>query len=1045
MSSRRFQFLGLVLCSALAVVVHAQDEHDAQLIEEDHRVTSVEDRQRAVTDLRNQADELRKAGQMIEAARTLIRVGGFQIRMSVPQEAVATFQEARKLAEAQADAKTQIDSLNGLASSYDYLSQCRLTEPLANEAIDLSRQHNYVAGQAEGLLILSDCQNYRDHVLALKTAQESLELWRSINRKRGMAETFEVISHYQILQYNLVECSKSTEAALSIYRELNDVDEQASALIYLALIEHRKGAWQNALALYTQVQSMIDEKAEPYKMGQIAYGLGDTFLESGLPELALDKFREGLELFSQIKNQRGVSILKWSIGRALYLSGHYQQALESLETARDEAQANKDVTLTAFCEDYLGRTYDALADHTAALEHFQAALDAYSRAKNTMEVARTQALIGQVYQRHGNFTKARENYQTALATFRRLSDVVNESAVLYALGNLELRADNLVTAEEYLRQSIDVTEQMRRVSTSSDLTAAVSATVHDRYESYIECLMRQHQAHPERGFALKAFETSELARARSLTDLLRATQTNLAPGLDPQLAEQEKSLRQSLRVKEDYKVALLGRDYKKEELAVLTAELNELETKYKGVTDAIRARYPAYDQMSRPRAWDLNQIQQQVIADDQTVLLEYSLGVEHSYVWAVSRNGINSYELPAQARITEAAQKLYKLLTVAGDAQKETELTQAAQELSGLILSPVAAELNKQRVIVVADGALNYIPFQLLTAPNRSGEPLVASYEVINVPSASILGELRQETSQRHAPTNLLAAFGDPVFASNYAQQKGLTTNEQIAALQTPENETWSHALRDIEPAGDSVDPSSIQPLIYAARELANLRTLAGPDSLMVTGFDATRENLAHLDLTKYAILHFATHGVLDPKRPESSGLFLSMVDRKGKAQNGFVGLQDIYALHAPVDLVVLSACRTGLGKDVRGEGLIGLTRGFMYAGASSVLASLWKVDDEATSELMKRFYSNMLQGQMTPAAALRAAQNSIRQEPQWRSPYYWAAFTLQGEFRQVIKRASDRSLTGTEQIRFALSVVLLWGTMAWWYRRSAVANQRAA
>jgi CHAT domain-containing protein len=172
----------------------------------------------------------------------------------------------------------------------------------------------------------------------------------------------------------------------------------------------------------------------------------------------------------------------------------------------------------------------------------------------------------------------------------------------------------------------------------------------------------------------------------------------------------------------------------------------------------------------------------------------------------------------------------------------------------------------------------------------------------------------------------------------------------------------------------------------------------------VATGFDATREKLAGTDLTKYAILHFATHGVLDPKRPENSGLFLSMVNRDGQSQNGFVGLQDIYGLHAPVDLVVLSACRTGLGKDIRGEGLIGLTRGFMYAGASSVIASLWKVDDESTAELMKRFYTNMLQGNMTRAAALRAAQNSIRQEPQWRSPYYWAAFTLQGDYGEVIK-----------------------------------------
>jgi len=158
-------------------------------------------------------------------------------------------------------------------------------------------------------------------------------------------------------------------------------------------------------------------------------------------------------------------------------------------------------------------------------------------------------------------------------------------------------------------------------------------------------------------------------------------------------------------------------------------------------------------------------------------------------------------------------------------------------------------------------------------------------------------------------------------------------------------------------------------------------------------------------------------------------------MDRNGQRVNGFVGLSDIYKLHAPVDLVVLSACRTALGKEVRGEGLVGLTRGFMYAGASTVVASLWKVDDEATSELMKRFYANMLQQGMTPAAALCAAQNSIRQEPQWHSPYYWAAFTLQGDYRHVIA-ASPKNSARTYLIIVGGSLLLFGLAGIWWYRR---------
>jgi CHAT domain-containing protein len=924
--------------------------------------------------------------------------------MYLADEAINTFQQAILFLAQQPDIKTRIDSLNGLALSFDSLSKCSLSEPQANLAIDLSEQTNYIAGKAEALITLSHCQNHRDHALAMKGAQDALKLWLSLDRKRGIAEAHVAIGEYQMAQTDLIESERSLQTALGLYRELNAVDQQATILIHLGFVEQRKSAWQNAMGFYTQAQSLIDEKAEPYRMAQIAGGLGESFLESGLPEVALAKFREGLDYFRLSKAQRGVSAMIWLIGRAQYMSGNYRDALESLGQARNDAVSNSDPALAAFCDDFLGRTYYESKDYAAALSHFHAALEGYARAKNPMEAARVQALIGRVYQQQGSLTRARGKYETALTVFRSLSDHLNESATLYAMGTLELRENHLDTAETFLRQSIEVTENIRRVSTNSDLAAAFSATVHERYEGYIECLMRQHREHPDRGLSVRAFEMSELARARSLAELLRTTQTNLVPGLDPNLAQQEKSLRQSLKVKEDSKVALLARKYTRDELQVLDAELANLEAEYERVTRTIRAQYPSYEQITKPDAWTLKQIQDDVIADDQTVLLEYSLGNDHSYVWVVTKNEIRSYDLPAQARISEVAQRVRQLLSTMNGVASKNEAGEATQELATMILSPVAAELGKHRVLVVSDDALNYIPFQTLPSPLAGHELLVANYEVINAPSASILGQLRRERARRQTPEGVLAVFGDPIFASNYPERKDRGANDYVASNQPDGDERWQHALRDIEPTGEVLDPANIQPLFYAGRELTNLSEVAGAGTFVASGFEATRERLGKTDLTKFAILHFATHGILDRKRPENSGLFLSMVDRGGKAQNGFVGLQDIYSLRAPVDLVVLSACRTGLGKDLRGEGLIGLTRGFMYAGASSVVASLWKVDDEATAELMKRFYRNMLQDRMTPPAALRAAQNSIRHEPQWSAPYYWAAFTLQGDYRYLIE-----------------------------------------
>ncbi|MEN3334687.1 MAG: hypothetical protein V7641_4052 [Blastocatellia bacterium] len=890
------------------------------------------------------------------------------------------------------------------------------------------------AGQAEALLALSERQNYENHALARETAQQALGLWQSLADDQGIARACAQVGVCYLAQNDLPEATQNYERALQIWRDLNNIREQAQILIMLGFIEDRKGEWSNSISLLTQAQSLIEGTNEPFKMGQIASGLADIFNQSGLPENALDKYQQALDYFRQTPDTSDDAVTVWAIGTTYYLLGNYPEALTHLQQAL--VSLGPDNPDSALCNEYLGRVYISMGEFPTALPYLQSALDTFTRVINPREAARVRGLMGQIYQQQGELERARQNYRQALATFRHLSDRINQAAIYYAMGRLELSSGNYDAAQDYLRQSIEATENIRQVSTSRDLTAAFTALIYDRYENYIECLMLKHQAEPTQGFAVRAFETSELARGRSLAELLRATETTLTPGLDPQLAAQEKTLRQLLRAKEDYKVTLLSKAYKKEELDTLDVELARLEGEYKQVSETIRARYPAYEQITSPTAWDLRQIQEQVIADDETLLLEYSLGSDKSYVWAVTRESIKSYNLPARALVNQAAQKVYKLLAFPPGPDTEKELTPALQELSRMVLSPVAAELHQRRIIIVADGALHYIPFQALPTPSPDGEPLVVNYEIINAPSASILGELRKEATRRQ-PTKLLAAFGNPEFALNDTQRQATTSSEQSAAMQALEIAPLQNALRDVELNGDTFDPYVIKPLFYAKRELANLHDAAsGGETFIASGFAATRQQLLSMDLTQYAILHFATHGLLDPKRPENSGLVLSTVDRNQQVQNGFVGLQDIYGLRAPVDLVVLSACQTALGKDVRGEGLLGLTRGFMYAGASSVMASLWKVDDEATAELMRQSYINMLQKGMTPAAALRTAQNSIRQRPEWRSPYYWAGFTLQGEYRQVIKPTYAIGATRSYLKIMIIGGVLLLAGLALGYRR---------
>jgi CHAT domain-containing protein len=189
--------------------------------------------------------------------------------------------------------------------------------------------------------------------------------------------------------------------------------------------------------------------------------------------------------------------------------------------------------------------------------------------------------------------------------------------------------------------------------------------------------------------------------------------------------------------------------------------------------------------------------------------------------------------------------------------------------------------------------------------------------------------------------------------------------------------------------------------VVYTRREAMAILAVSPPgEGMAALDFDASRSTALDPRLAQFRMVHFATHGLLDSERPELSGLVLSLVDERGNQQNGFLNLQDIYNLNLPADMVVLSACETGLGKDIKGEGLIGLTRGFMYAGASRVVSSLWKVNDEATAELMQRFYRAIEQDGMRPAAALQKAQIELWKEKHWSDPHFWAAFELQGEWK---------------------------------------------
>src|SRR4030095_12240949 len=372
---------------------------------------------------------------------------------------------------------------------------------------------------------------------------------------------------------------------------------------------------------------------------------------------------------------------------------------------------------------------------------------------------------------------------------------------------------------------------------------------------------------------------------------------------------------------------------------------------------------------------------------------------------------VSSYELPKRSDIDAATRTLYEAITARQTKRHESQTQylsrvekadaqyqRQAEALSEILLGPVASLLERKRLLIIADGSLAYVPFVSLPIPDtaKSGKQLVADHQIVYLPSASTLGLLRDEIKGRSSASRALAVLADPVFDKHDDRVRSQSTIPVNVSRQGESRGLGEQALRD---AGLLEEGVPLARLPFSRQEAEGIAALTPPtETLKALGFNANLVTATSADLSRYRIVHFATHALVNSNRPYLSGLLLSLVDERGRSQDGFLSLSQIYNLNLPAGLGVLSACQTAVGKQVRGEGIIGLTRGFMYAGAPRVMASLWKVDDAATAQMVKLFYRGLLKSKLPPAAALRAAQFEMSKHKLWNSPYYVAGFILQGE-----------------------------------------------
>jgi CHAT domain-containing protein/tetratricopeptide (TPR) repeat protein len=881
---------------------------------------------------------------------------------------------------------------------------------------------------------------------AIALYAEAGRLWQSAGETMEESEVENDLGFVHRLLSDFTTAQAHFDRSLELSRRAKWSEGEAQTLTNAGVVAYLLGDHQRALEHYEAALQLRRADGNLQEEALLLGNIGEVFVNWGDHQKALDRFRDALPAQRRLGDTLREAITLSNIGLVYRGTGQYREAIQFFDDALRVVRANGNRRVEARVLIYRGSTFADLDELAPALASYEQALALQRKGGDRRGESETLNAIGVLRMRSGANQEALELYakaadmqratgsrrteaatltnmavahlnvgaidaaQAALErslTLRRdVQDRRGEAQSLHVLARVHRQRGRLAEALAAADAALEIVEALRTKLVSQDMRASYFATSLEMYDFVVATLMDLHAAGGDASHQARAFHVAERARARSLLDGLIEAQGGVRQGLSEDLLRRQRNLQDRINALAERQTQLLGGTHSREDAHRLAGDMSRLLTERQELDAEVRARNPRYAELMQPRPLDAPSVQQEVV-DADTLLLEYALGPERSYLWALTPTSIESHVLPGRGEIEAAARKYYGLITARNEERPgetpaerrqrivaaDVESENAAAELSRMLLGPVSPRFGSKRLLIVADGALQYIPFAALPNPasaTAERAPLVVTNEVVMSPSASALAVLRSDRVAARRAERTVAIIADPVFSPDDPRLRRRATVPAPAAVSG-----------DMTRAASDVGISSFRRLPFSREEADAIASLThARDRLQAIDFRASRTTALNTDLAQYRIVHFSTHGLLNNEHPELSGLVLSLFDERGQPQDGFLRLHDIYNLKLNADLVVLSACETALGRQIRGEGLIGLARGFMYAGASRVIASVWSVEDQATASLMKQLYERMLAKEESPAAALRAAQLAMWQGKRWRAPYYWAGFVLQGEWR---------------------------------------------
>jgi CHAT domain-containing protein/Tfp pilus assembly protein PilF len=848
--------------------------------------------------------------------------------------------------------------------------------------------------------------------------QRALEVAREIGHKEEEAKLLRSIgfTHAQMSEYS--QALDFYQNALNIAQEIADRPREAECLTDIADVNWKKGNYSQSIEKYKESLGISRDVGDNYREFWTLVGMGNVLLKTGDFSKSLHYYLQALEINKQLRMRHQESLLLTNIANIYANLGDHPKALDYYHQAVDIHKETGSKSAEGITLNNMARVYSEQKDYSRASEVYQLALQIAREIGDKRAEANRLNNLANTYTHMGNFRAARKLYDEALTLAQNLGTKEIEANVYRDRAHMFDKVEEYSRAQESFLKAISIGQEIgysqkiwlahaglasvykkqnkdqeawrqykKALENIESMRSQIQLEEHksgflsnkiEVYVSLVSLLFDLHQNPSLKGFGEEAYYYAEKAKARAFLDSLQEGKQNLISHLNPELKEEEHDLLGKISTIQTELIKPQISDTKREELF---KELEEAEENHLNLIQRIRSTNPVYAQIIYPEPYGLKSIQEKLL-DEETAILEYLVGEEEAFLFFVTKDDFSVHRLSTSKDLEERANDYLSLLKTGAD--KDFQAFSAGERLYQELIGPVKDKFGSiRRLIIIPDGNLNFLPFETLIGSRSDNHStyLISDYKISYAPSATALANLLDRKNLT-SPRKDLLAFADPDYDFASISRKEIDADNILREVYLEQGFDFS-------------------PLKYSADEVNQISKLIkkkGRDVYIEK--DAKEEKIKSLPLKDYKIIHFATHGFIDEQVPLRSSLLLTLDEDPG--EDGFFQAREIYSTDLSAKLVVLSACQTGKGKLERGEGVMGLSRAFLYAGAESVVTSLWGINDKATSVFMKHFYESLSRGMSKEESLQKSKLEMI--ESRYKHPFYWAPFVLNGDSQGIIK-----------------------------------------